>query len=152
MPCSELYRSSRSTVAPSRGSPTKRIPLASACGPRNSGSDSIALHSETQQPQLMQSDSFLITFIRSWEIRYSRPSSGRSKPGSSHGHIALNFAQKGSMSTTRSLTIGRFPIAEITGTRPSSAMSYIRVLQARTAAPSMRMPHEPQIIIRQLLR
>ena len=27
-----------------------------------------------------------------------------------------------------------------------------RVLHARTAAPSMRMPHEPQIIIRQLLR
>src|SRR6185369_12908199 len=31
-------------------------------------------------------------------------------------------------------------------------MSYIRVLQARTAAPSIRIPHEPQIIIRQLLR
>ena len=31
-------------------------------------------------------------------------------------------------------------------------MSYIRVLQARTAAPSMRIPQEPQIIIRQLLR
>ena len=31
-------------------------------------------------------------------------------------------------------------------------MSYMRVLQASTAAPSMRMPHEPQIIIRQLLR
>src|SRR5947199_311919 len=44
------------------------------------------------------------------------------------------------MSTTRSLTIGRLPIAEMTGTRPASAMSYIRVLQARTAAPSMRIP------------
>ena len=42
------------------------------------GSDSIALHSETQQPQLMQSDSLWMTFIRSWETRYSRPSSGRS--------------------------------------------------------------------------
>ena len=31
-------------------------------------------------------------------------------------------------------------------------MSYIRVLHASTAAPSMRMPHEPQIIIRQLFR
>ena len=78
MPCSGLYRSSRSTFAESRGSPTKRIPFASACGPRNSGSDSIALHSETQQPQLMQSDSLWMTFIRSWETRYSRPSSGRS--------------------------------------------------------------------------
>jgi hypothetical protein len=56
------------------------------------------------------------------------------------------------MSTTRSLTIGRLPIAEITGTCPDCAMSYMRVLQARTAPPSMRIPHEPQIIIRQLLR
>ena len=56
------------------------------------------------------------------------------------------------MSTTRSLTIGMFPIAEMTGTWPDSAMSTIRVLHARTAAPSMRIPHEPQIIIRQLLR
>ena len=56
------------------------------------------------------------------------------------------------MSTTRSLTIGRFPIAETTGTWPLRAMSYMRVLHASTAAPSMRMPHEPQIIIRQLLR
>ncbi len=48
--------------------------------------------------------------------------------------------------------MGRFPIAEITGTWPAVAMSYIRVLQASTAAPSMRMPHEPQIIIRQLFR
>ncbi len=31
-------------------------------------------------------------------------------------------------------------------------MSYIRVLHASTAAPSMRIPQEPQIIIRQLLR
>ena len=54
------------------------MPFASACGPRNSGSDSIALHSETQQPQLMQSASFLMTFIRSCEIRYSLPSVGRS--------------------------------------------------------------------------
>jgi hypothetical protein len=56
------------------------------------------------------------------------------------------------MSTTRSLTIGMFPIAEITGTCPDSAMSAMRVLHASTAAPSIRMPHDPQIIIRQLLR
>ena len=31
-------------------------------------------------------------------------------------------------------------------------MSHMRVLQASTAAPSIRIPHEPQIIIRQLLR
>ena len=56
------------------------------------------------------------------------------------------------MSTTRSFTIGRFPIAEITGTCPDSAISLIRVLHASTETPSIRIPHEPQIIIRQLLR
>ncbi len=43
-------------------------------------------------------------------------------------------------------------MAEITGTRPAWATSYMRILQARTAAPSMRIPQEPQIIIRQLFR
>src|SRR5437764_742005 len=56
------------------------------------------------------------------------------------------------MSTTRSLTMGRFPIAEIVGISPACAMSYIRTLHASTAAPFMRMPHEPQIIMRQLFR
>ncbi len=56
------------------------------------------------------------------------------------------------MSTTRSFTIGRFPIAETTGTCPFCETSAIRVLHASTAPPSTRMPHEPQIIIRQLLR
>ena len=56
------------------------------------------------------------------------------------------------MSTTRSLTIGRLPIAEITGTFPSSAYSRIGSLQASTVRPSMRIAHEPQIIIRQLRR
>ena len=128
------------------------MPLASAAGPRNSGSDSIELHSETQQPQLMQSDSLWITFIRSCEITCSSSGSGTSYPGCRYGFIALNFAQKGSMSTTRSRTTGRFPIALITGTWPRLAMSYMRVLQARTAAPSIRIPQEPQIIMRQLLR
>jgi hypothetical protein len=45
-----------------------------------------------------------------------------------------------------------FPIAEITGTWPRSTIGFIRSLQARTARPSMRMPQEPQIIIRQLFR
>ena len=39
------------------------MPFASAAGPRNSGSDSIELHSETQQPHMMQSASLWITFI-----------------------------------------------------------------------------------------
>ena len=45
-----------------------------------------------------------------------------------------------------------FPIAEITGTWPLSTIGFIRSLQARTARPSMRIPQDPQIIIRQLLR
>ena len=52
------------------------ISFASACGPVKSGSDSMALHSETQQPQLMQSASLWITFMRSCEIRCSRPAGG----------------------------------------------------------------------------
>jgi hypothetical protein len=60
--------------------------------------------------------------------------------------------QNGPMSTTRSLSTGMLPIAEITGTCPLSAYGFIRVLQARTAAPSIRIPHDPQIIMRQLFR
>ncbi len=92
--------------------------MASAAGPRKSGSDSIELHSETQQPQLMQSDSLWIDVHRSCETTFSF-SVVRSRRGSRYGWIARIFCQNGSMSTTRSLTIGRFPIAEITGTCPS---------------------------------
>jgi hypothetical protein len=45
-----------------------------------------------------------------------------------------------------------FPIALITGTWPASAIGFIRSLQASTARPSIRIPQEPQIIMRQLLR
>ena len=48
-------------MSPSRTSPTKRYAFASAAGPRKSGSDSIELHSETQQPHMMQSDSLAIS-------------------------------------------------------------------------------------------
>jgi len=48
--------------------------------------------------------------------------------------------------------IGMFPIDEMTGTWPASAIGFIRSLQARIARPSMRIPQEPQIIIRQLFR
>jgi hypothetical protein len=100
----------------------------------------------------MQSASLLTTFMSSWETRYSPSSGGSTYPGCSQGRTARVFAQKGPMSTTRSLMIGRFPIAEITGTWPASTIGFIRVRQASTAPPSMRMPQEPQIIIRQLLR
>ena len=128
------------------------MPFASAAGPRNSGSDSIELHSETQHPQLMQSASLWITSNSSGATRNSLPSGGSAYPGWRYGFIARIFCQKGSMSTTRSLMIGRFPIAETTGTWPASTYGLIRSLQASTARPSMRMPHEPQIIIRQLFR
>ena len=99
----------------------------------------------------MQSDSLWTTSIRSCETTFSL-SVARSRRGSRYGWIACIFCQNGSMSTTRSLRIGRFPIAETTGTCPSAAMSAMRVLQASTAPPSTRIPHEPQIIIRQLFR
>jgi len=44
------------------------------------------------------------------------------------------------------------PIGAIVGTWPASTIGFIRSLQASTARPSMRIPHEPQIIMRQLLR
>ena len=66
--------------------------------------------------------------------------------------MARNFAQNGSMSTTRSFSTGRLPIGEITGTSPASTTGRIGVLQASTAAPSMRMPQEPHTAIRQDLR
>ena len=56
------------------------------------------------------------------------------------------------MSTTRSFSTGRLPIGEITGTSPASTTGRIGVLQASTAAPSMRMPQEPHTAIRQDLR
>jgi hypothetical protein len=56
------------------------------------------------------------------------------------------------MSTTRSLITGRLPIGEMTGTSPDSTIGFIGVLQASTAAPFMRMPHDPHTAIRQDLR
>ena len=117
----------------------------------NSGSDSIELHSETQQPHMMQSASLWIAFIFCCETIRSF-SAGSSYPGSSQGLTERTLFQNGSMSTTRSLSTGMFPIAEITGTWPASAIGFMRSLQARIARPSIRIPQEPQIIIRQLLR
>src|SRR4029450_11235168 len=49
-------------------------------------------------------------------------------------------------------TAGRVPTGESPGTCPASTIGFIRSLQASTARPSMRIPQEPQIIMRQLLR
>ncbi len=100
---------------------------------------------------MMQSASFWIGFIASWEWTNSR-SGYSSKPGSSHGRIERTLLQNGSMSTTRSLRTGRLPIGAIVGTWPASTIGFMRSRQARIARPSMRIPQEPQIIIRQLFR
>ena len=53
----------------------------------------------------------------------------------------------GTSLSSSALITGRLPIGEITGTWPDCAMSYIRVLQASTAAPSIRIPQEPHFRI-----
>ncbi len=115
-----------------------------------SGSTSIELHSETQHPHWMHSASLKIRSSSSCWIRHSL--TGGSSSSTRYGLIERNFSQNGSMSTTRSLTTGRFPIGEIIGTSPASTTGAIGVLQASTAAPSMRIPHDPHTAIRQLLR
>ena len=66
--------------------------------------------------------------------------------------MARIFCQNGPMSTTRSLRTGMLPMAEMTGTWPASTIGFMRSLHASTARPSIRIPQEPQIIIRQLFR
>ena len=124
--------------------------MASAAGPKNSGSDSIELHSETQQPHMMQSASLWMGAISSGdpELLLGDVEVARLD----QGFMFLTFVQNGFMSTTRSLRTGMLPIGEMTGTWPRSTIGFIRSLQASTARPSMRIPQEPQIIIRQLLR
>ena len=92
----------------SRTSPTNLAPLASAAGPRKSGSAAIELHSETQHPHWMHSASFMIRSSSSCCTRHSL--TGGWSSSSSHGLTARNLAQNGSMSTTRSFTTGRLPI------------------------------------------
>ena len=43
-------------------------------------------------------------------------------------------------------------MGEIVGTWPRSTSGFMAVLQASTAPPSMRMPHEPQTAMRHDLR
>ena len=66
--------------------------------------------------------------------------------------IARILSQKGAMSTTRSLITGRLPIGETVTTWPASTNGFIAVLQASTAPPSIRIPHDPQTAIRHDLR
>ena len=119
--------------------------------PRKSGSASIELHSETQQPHMMQSDSLWIPSAAR-AGRATRLLAGSSSCASRYGLTARILRQKGSMSTTRSLITGRLPIGATVMTWPASTYGFIDVLQPSTAPPSTRMPHEPQTAMRQLLR
>ena len=71
---------------------------------------------------------------------------------SSNGLTACILCQNGAMSTTRSLITGRLPIGDTVTVWPASTNGFMAVLQASTAPPSMRMPHEPQTAIRHDLR
>ena len=98
----------------------------------NSGSASIDRHEETQAPHWMQAIDWVMSIIDSGGTTYSR--SGGSPSGSSHGVTRRIFAQwVDSMSVTRSLITGMFPIGSTTiGRAASSARSGA----ARSVAPS----------------
>ena len=84
---------------------------------------------------MMQSASLWITFIFCCETIRSF-SAGSSYPGSSQGLTRAHLLfQKGSMSTTRSFSTGMFPIAEITGTWPASAIRLHALLAGQDCAP-----------------
>src|SRR6185436_7071074 len=123
----------------------------------NSGSASIERHEETQAPHWMQATDWVTSTIASAGTMYSR--SGGGPDGSSHGVTRRNFSQwVDSMSVTRSLITGMFPIGStVIGTfspfravRSASAWaSPSWVLQASVELPLMRTPQEPQIAARQ---
>ena len=74
-----------------------------------SGSASIERHDETQAPHWMQATDWVTSTIDSAGTMYSR--SGGGPDGSSHGVTRRNFVQwVDSMSVTRSLITGMFPI------------------------------------------
>ena len=123
-----------------------------------SGSASIDRHEETQAPHWMQATDWVTSTIASAGTMYSR--SGGGPLGSSHGVTRRNFSQwVDSMSVTRSLITGMFPIGStvISTGSPSSARdsraasaaaSPIWVLQARVDCPLILTPQDPQIAAR----
>ena len=116
-----------------------------------SGSTSSERQADTQTPQWMQAIAWVTSSIASAGTMYSWPSGG-SSAGTSHGTTRRTFFQcTASMSVTRSLTTGMLPIGStvITPSRPRSAASPMRVLQASAERPLMRTPHEPQMAARQ---
>src|SRR6476660_7649610 len=142
----------------------------------NSGSASIDRHEETQAPHWMQPTVWVTSIIDSGGTTYSR--SGGSPAGRSHGVTRRIFSQwVDSMSVTRSLITGMFPIGSTTigfglplplvpGGGSSSAprggasaapfcrrlaaacASPIWVLQASVEEPLIFTPQEPQLAAR----
>src|SRR5919201_1685533 len=120
-----------------------------------SGSASIERHEETQAPHWMQAIDWVMSIIDSGGTTYSR--SGGSPAGSSQGVTRRILAQwVDSISTTRSLITGMFPIGSTTiGFAPRSrrlavaCASPICVLQASVDWPLIFTPQEPQMAARQ---
>src|SRR5207344_1422044 len=120
-----------------------------------SGSASMDRQEETQAPHWMQAIDWVMSIIDSGGTMYSR--SGGSPSGSSHGVTRRILVQwVDSMSVTRSLITGMFPIGSTTiGSPPPlrrlahSAASPIWVLQARPDWPLIFIPQDPQIAARQ---
>ena len=131
-----------------------------------SGSASIERQDETQAPHWMQAIDWVMSIIDSGGTMYSR--SGGSPSGSSQGVTRRILVQwVDSMSVTRSLITGMFPIGSTTiglavrpglvlalpggdrmglgGTGPPPSI----VLQARVDWPLIFIPQEPQIAARQ---
>src|SRR5215217_5077333 len=93
MPCGSSAKSRRrSSVAPSRGSPTKRYDLARAAGPTNSGSTSSDRQAPTQAPHWMHAIDWVMSIIDSAGTMYSRSGGGPS--GRSHGTTRCTFFLK----------------------------------------------------------
>ena len=120
----------------------------------NSGSASIDRHADTQAPHWMQAIVWVMSIIDSGGTMFSRSGAGRL--GRSQGVTRRTFVQcVDSMSVTRSLITGMFPIGSTTigaSTSPwraaSSLASWSWVLQARVDWPLIFTPHEPQIAAR----
>src|SRR5919204_6715958 len=121
----------------------------------NSGSASIDRQAETQAPHWMHAIDCVTSIIDSGGTTYSR--SGGSPAGKSHGVTRRIFSQwVDSMSVTRSLTTGMFPIGSTTmGADPllarraaASCASASCVLHASVDCPLILVPHDPQIAAR----
>ena len=115
-----------------------------------SGSTSSERQAETHTPQWMHAMAWVTSSMASAGTMYSWPSGG-SSAGSSQGTTRRTFFQcTASMSVTRSLITGMFPIGStvIAPSRARSAASPMRVLQASADLPLMRTPQEPQMAAR----